>query len=130
MVYSFQTQSPETFSHFSVFCYFPKNELKNSTWYLSSNCFRSFFWKNWRHQKDISKLTDPLNVKLFLATGYAITALYFSSCGKRLTFKFQHLQEIQEGRFSAHLDRVWLNQLAASSKEVGFFYTFYNFIFL
>ena len=24
-------------------------------WYLKSNCFRSFFWENWRHKKDISK---------------------------------------------------------------------------
>ena len=27
-------------------------------WYLWLTCFRSFFWKNWRHQKVISKWTD------------------------------------------------------------------------
>ena len=39
----------------------PKNEQMNSIlllWYLRSTCFRSFFGRNWRHQKDISKLTD------------------------------------------------------------------------
>ena len=39
----------------------PKNKQMNSTlllWYLRSTCFRSFFGRNWRHQKDISKLTD------------------------------------------------------------------------
>ena len=41
--------------------FLPKNEQTNLTlllWYLRSNCFRSFFGRNWRHQKDISKLTD------------------------------------------------------------------------
>ena len=40
---------------------FSKKRTKNSTWlqwYLKSNCFRSFFWKNWRHQKEIPKLFD------------------------------------------------------------------------
>ena len=39
----------------------PKNEQMNSTlllWNLRSTCFRSFFGRNWRHQKDISKITD------------------------------------------------------------------------
>ena len=40
----------------------PKNEQNKLTkllWYLKSNGFCSFFFlKNWRHQKDISKLTD------------------------------------------------------------------------
>ena len=39
----------------------PKNERRNSTlllWYLRLTCFRSFFGENWRHQKDVSKLTD------------------------------------------------------------------------
>ena len=39
----------------------PKNERRNSTlllWKLRLTCFRSFFGGNWRHQKDISKLTD------------------------------------------------------------------------
>ena len=39
----------------------PKNERMNLTlllWYLRLTCFRSFFGRNWRHQKDISKLTD------------------------------------------------------------------------
>ena len=39
----------------------PKNERTNSTllqWNLRSTCFRSFFGGNWRHQKDISKLSD------------------------------------------------------------------------
>ena len=38
-----------------------KNERTNSTlllWNLRSTCFRSFLGRNWRHQKDISKLTD------------------------------------------------------------------------
>ena len=37
------------------------NERKNLTlllWNLRSICFCSFFGRNWRHQKDISKLTD------------------------------------------------------------------------
>ena len=46
-----------------------------------------------------------------------------SSCGKRLTSKFQHLQEIQEGRFSAHLDRVWL-KLAAWGPSIKCVSTF------
>ena len=39
----------------------PKNEQKiwcKLLWYLRLNCFRPFFWKNWRYQKEISKLTD------------------------------------------------------------------------
>ena len=39
----------------------PKNELSNSTlllWNFRSTCFHWFFGGNWRHQKDISKLTD------------------------------------------------------------------------
>ena len=39
----------------------PKTERKNATlllWYLKSNCFRSFFGRIERHQKDISKLAD------------------------------------------------------------------------
>ena len=39
----------------------PKNKRTNSTlllWNLRSTCFRLFFGGNWRHQKDISKLTD------------------------------------------------------------------------
>ena len=38
-----------------------KNKQMNSTlllWYLRSICLCSFFRRNWRHQKDISKLTD------------------------------------------------------------------------
>ena len=31
-------------------------------WYLRSTCYRSFFGRNWRHQKDASKLTDLLKV--------------------------------------------------------------------
>ena len=27
-------------------------------WYLGSTCFHLFFWKNWRHQKVLWKLTD------------------------------------------------------------------------
>ena len=41
--------------------FLPKNERTNSTlllWYLRSTCFCSFFGRNWRQQKDISKLTD------------------------------------------------------------------------
>ena len=41
--------------------FLPKNEQINLTlllWYLMLTCFRSFFGKNWCHQKDISKLTD------------------------------------------------------------------------
>ena len=41
--------------------FLPKNEQTNSTlllWYLRSTCFCSFFGRNWRQQKDISKLTD------------------------------------------------------------------------
>ena len=40
--------------------YCPKKRTKNSTlllWYLRSTCFCSVFRRNWRHQKDISKLT-------------------------------------------------------------------------
>ena len=39
----------------------PKNQRTNSTlllWYLRSTCFRFFLGRNWRHQKDFSKLTD------------------------------------------------------------------------
>ena len=39
----------------------PKNEQMNSTlllWYLRSTCFCSFFGRNQRHQKNISKLND------------------------------------------------------------------------
>ena len=35
-----------------------KKRTKKLLWYLKSNCFRLFFQKNWRHHKDISKLTD------------------------------------------------------------------------
>ena len=38
-----------------------KNERMNLTlllWYLRLTCFRSVFGRNWRRQKDISKLTD------------------------------------------------------------------------
>ena len=41
--------------------FFPKNERKNLTlllWYLRLTCFHSFFGRNWRQQKDISKLND------------------------------------------------------------------------
>ena len=41
--------------------FLPKNERTNSTlllWNLRLTCFHSFFGRNWRHQKDISKLTD------------------------------------------------------------------------
>ena len=41
--------------------FFQKNELTNSTsllWCLRSTRLCSFFGRNWRHQKDISKLTD------------------------------------------------------------------------
>ena len=45
---------------FLVSSILPKNEQKiqrhYSCKYLTSNCF--VFWENWRHQKDISKLTD------------------------------------------------------------------------
>ena len=33
-------------------------KLTNLLWYLRSTCFRSFFGRIWRYQKDISKLTD------------------------------------------------------------------------
>ena len=39
----------------------PKNEQTNSTlllWYLRLTCFHLFFGRNWRHQKEILKLTD------------------------------------------------------------------------
>ena len=41
--------------------FLPKFERTNSTlllWYLKSTCFCSFFGRNWRHNKDISKLSD------------------------------------------------------------------------
>ena len=39
--------------------FLPKNDGTNLLqWYLRSTCFRSFFGRNWRHQKYISKLTD------------------------------------------------------------------------
>ena len=46
------------------FCIFnsPKKWTKKKStlllWYLKLNCFCSFFWDNWRHQKGISKITD------------------------------------------------------------------------
>ena len=53
---------------FSSRSFFQKNEQTNSTlllWNLRSNCFRLFFGRNWRHQKDISKLTDLYCIKWF-----------------------------------------------------------------
>jgi hypothetical protein len=46
---------------FLMSTFLPKNKRTNSTllqWYLISTCFRLFFGRNWRHQKNISKLTD------------------------------------------------------------------------
>ena len=37
--------------------FLPKNDEQIRLYYLSI-CFRSFFGRKWRHQKDISKLTD------------------------------------------------------------------------
>ena len=50
----------------------PKNKWMHSTlllWNLRLTCFHSFFGGNWRHQKDISKLTD-LNRDLTLQIYY------------------------------------------------------------
>ena len=47
----------------------PKNEPMNSTlllWYLRSTCFCSLFGRNWRHQKDILKLTDFYRCLLYI----------------------------------------------------------------
>ena len=47
---------------FGVFNFFQKmNEsiqLYYDAWCLRSTCFCPFFWRNWRRQKDMSKLTD------------------------------------------------------------------------
>ena len=44
----------------------PKNKRKIRLYFnLKSNCFRLFFWENWRHQKDISKLTHLYKLHLF-----------------------------------------------------------------
>ena len=46
---------------FQADIFLPKNEWTNSTllvWHLRLTSFRSFFGRNWRYQKDISKLTD------------------------------------------------------------------------
>ena len=51
----------KSWNYFFKWTFPPKNERTSSTlllWNLRSTCFRSFFGRNWRHQKDGSKLID------------------------------------------------------------------------
>ena len=58
-----------------------KNEQMNSTlllWCLRLTCFCSFIGRNWRHQKDISKLTDLQEGHFFKFCGLLRTTQLYS----------------------------------------------------
>ena len=62
---SFALRSDKFEMIFSSRRFFQKTNEQIRLYYLST-CFRSFFGRKWRHQKDISKLTDPLDI-IFVA---------------------------------------------------------------
>ena len=72
---------------FSSRHFFQKNERTNSTlllWYLRSTCFRLFFGRIWRQQKDIFEINWPLDLhnnpnKLFKSKTPVLTSSFRGS---------------------------------------------------
>ena len=80
---------------FSRWRFFQKPNEQIQLYYLYLTCFGSCFGRKWRHQKDISKLTDPYDLTRFFKT-----LLVFQKNKKCLVKLYRHLSiemQIHEG---------------------------------